>query len=160
MRYLVALVLLFVGSVGVASETLWLYDKNRDGEGMVMTKLDNGGVVFALYTFSDSNGYPIPPVVSPPRPDPSIRVCTGTAVWFTGLSALLADGIAIGTVYFNTPIDYPYARDGSVSEATDVGTFLLTEDIEGYDLVIESNGSLPNLAVFNQVYEFRKVLVR
>ena len=160
MRYLVALVLLFVGSVGVASETLWLYDKNRDGEGMVMTKLDNGGVVFALYTFSDSNGYPIPPVVSPPRPDPSIRVCTGTAVWFTGYSSLLADGIAIGSVYFAQPLNYPQAQDRAVSESTEVGTFLLTKDAEGFDLIVESNGALPNLAVFNQVYEFRNVLVR
>ena len=158
MKILLTLILLAFNVT--ASETLWIYNAQKDGEGMVMTKLDNGGVVFALYTFSDSNGYPIPPVVSPPRPDPSITVCAGTAVWFTGLSALLADGIAIGTVYFNTPIDYPYARDGSVSEATDVGTFLLTKDIEGYDLLIESNGALPNLAVFNQVYEFRNVLVR
>jgi len=158
MKILLTLILLAFNVT--ASETLWLYNVDRDGEGMVMTKLDNGGVVFALYTFSDSNGYPTPPVVSPPRPGPSITVCAGTAVWFTGLSSLLADGIATGTVYFSTPIDYPYARDGSVSAATDVGTFLLTEGIEGYDLVIESNGALPNLAVFNQVYEFRKVLVR
>ena len=158
MKILLTLILLAFNDT--ASETLWLYNVDRDGEGMVMTKLDNGGVVFALYTFSDSNGYPIPPVVSPPRPDPSIRVCTGTAVWFTGYSSLLADGIAIGSVYFAQPLNYPQAQDRAVSESTEVGTFLLTKDAEGFDLVIESNGALPNLAVFNQVYEFRKVLVR
>ena len=43
MKILLALILLAFNVT--ASETLWLYNVDRDGEGMVMTKLDRKSVV-------------------------------------------------------------------------------------------------------------------
>jgi len=146
-------------ALNVQAESGFYYDKSRSGEGITIAETADGGVAWVLFTYVDKS-VSVPPVVSPPKPSFTIESCNSATLWLTGQSVLLANGFAIGEVYINVTDDYPFATDDSVSEAIQIGTFLIERVDEGFELTIDSNGSLAALSIFDRTFKFISPLAR
>jgi hypothetical protein len=133
------------------AETAWYMDIDRSGEGIILSELDDGRLVFAFYSHTAKNtGLPNP---SPKPPPP--RFCDKYTVWFTGLSELYEDGHASGIVYYDVAVDdFPVATQGLVSESVEVGTFIIDSVDDGFVLLMETNHVMCNLSVFGEPHFF------
>lgn len=158
MKTLLTIILLMLANTSWA-ESGFYYDVTRSGEGISVAETADGGIAWVLFTFIDGK-ISVPPIVSPPPPTEVIAQCANSTLWLTGQSLVLADGFAIGEVYLNVPPDYPFATANAVSAPLVVGTFLMEVDGDGFDLIIESNHSLPNLSVFDHTFTFINPLAR
>ena len=107
---------------------------------------------------------PAPPVVSPTPPQvPGEPIDTnlygGIPVWYIGYGAY-KDGIALGDMYYNKPISYPYSFDGLLSNEYKVATFLMDGNDEGFDLYLDCNRRLPSgLYMCNNVMTFKSLII-
>lgn len=152
-------IIAFLLSQAALADTAWYYNTERSGEGVVVTTTDDGRLAFAYFTQTGSS-FPIPPQVSPPPPVSTQIACQSSPIWFTGVG-VYADGAAIGELRYDVPIaDYPQSKDNRVSKSLDVGVFLMEKTETGFRLVLETNHVLPNLSVFNRVYEFDTLLTK
>jgi hypothetical protein len=146
MKRIFTMICLFLLSTSVMAKTAWYYDPDRSGEGIVLSELDDGRLVFSYYTHSALKTE-APPVVSPQPPEPLF--CDVKNLWFTGLSEYYANGIAIGEVYYDVPVDtYPASVDGNVSNSVVVADFIITSEGDGFVLYMESNHVMCDLTVF------------
>jgi len=156
MKILFALILFTLANTAM-SDTAWFYDTGRSGEGVIVTTTEDGRLAFAFFTHVGS-AVPVPPVVSPTPPEPTQSMCKSSTIWFTGIGVYVDDA-AIGELRFDIPItEYPQSRSGRVSESITVGTFLVEKTNTGYRMVLETNHTIPNISVFNRVYEFQTLL--
>ena len=107
---------------------------------------------------------PIPPIVSPAPPGwPGEPVDTnlygGIPVWYIGFGAY-HKGIALGDMYYNKPINYPYSYDGDLTNEVKVATFLMEANGEGFDLYLNCNRRLPSgLYMCNNVMTFNRLII-
>ena len=152
------LILLMALAITAHAKTAWYYDTERSGEGVVVTEIADGRLAMAFYTHAGKAS--VPPQVSPPRPTPIISTCTNSTIWFVGLAAVFADDFAIGTLYYDVAGDYPNAVNGQVSESFEVGTFLIERAGDGFDMILESNGLMPQLSIFDYQFKFRTLLTQ
>jgi hypothetical protein len=149
MKTILAILLMF--AITAQAETAWYMDTDRSGEGIVLSELDDGRLVFAFYSHTAvKSGLP---TVSPPPPEPLF--CDEYTVWFTGLSSTYEDGHAEGIVYYDVAVDdFPIAVNGLVSESVEVGTFIIDSDGDGFVLLMETNHIMCNLSVFGDPHFF------
>ena len=107
---------------------------------------------------------PVYPVVSPTPPqipgEPvDINLYGGIPVWYIGFGAY-KDGIALGDMYYNKPISYPYSFDGDLTNEYKVATFLMDGNGEGFDLYLDCNRRLPSgLYMCNNVMTFNRLII-
>ena len=105
-----------------------------------------------------------PPVVSPKPPvipgEPiDTNLYGGIPIWYIGFGAY-KDGIALGEMYYNAPISYPYSFDGILSNEHKVATFLMEGNGEGFDLYLNCNRRLPSgLYMCNNVMTFSRLII-
>ena len=111
---------------------------------------------------NDTEGKEIPPVVSPKPPEGEEVDTTlygGVPIWYVGYGAY-NDGIAIGELYYQQAISYPYAFDGVVADAVVVATFLLDGNGDGFDMYLNCNDLLPtSLYMCNNVMTFNTLIL-
>ncbi len=164
MKYLLSVLLFFSTSIMAASIH---YDNERSGEGLTVSETESGGIAWILFTHLDGGNYSasIPPTVSPPPPviypDLEDIVCEDEApVWFTGHAEIFVDDVGIGPFYYNHAPEYPAAVDGVVADTYEVGTFHIEQLSDGYSLILESNGRMPDMYIFNVVHEFHEEIAK
>ncbi len=123
------------------------YDPDRNGEGIFVVTQDNQ-LAFGMFTFAEKNSV-IEPTVSPQVPyrftscpEPEKFICG--QMWYVG-SGMTIDGITMGDLYMNQPINYPFADlEGMLSDQVAVGVFFLQEMGDGYSLAVDcSNSPIP-----------------
>lgn len=135
------------------AETKWYMDEHRVGEGMVLSELDDGRIVFGFYSHV-SEYIPSYPVVSPPPPYME-EFCDLYTVWLTGLSTDVGKDGAYGKVFYDVAVpDFPLSIDNGdgiherISDQHVVGDFTLIREGEGFVLYMESNYRMCNLSIF------------
>lgn len=111
---------------------------------------------------TETEGKEIPPVVSPKPPEGEEVDTTlygGIPIWYVGYGAY-NDGIAIGELYYQKAISYPYSFDGLVADAVVVATFLLDGNGDGFDMYLNCNDLLPtSLYMCNNVMTFTTLII-
>ena len=144
MKWFLLVVSVLMASVALAEGSFWS-DPNRDGEGLILVKVQDKEV-FAFFTFID-NGYSLPPVVSPAGPP--YDVCSNCQAWFLGTA---------GVLYMSEAIDYPNTLKGGVNVEFAVGKYRMDEFKKGgYMLDIDCNDVLPpSLYMCNNRFYFSK----
>jgi hypothetical protein len=146
MKILLAALMMF--AVTAQADTAWYMDEERSGEGIIVSELDDGRLVFAFYSHSSVDGS-ISPVISPAPPH--YKVCDVDTVWLTGLSELYENGHAEGNIYYDVPFgSFPLAENGLVSRSITVGTFTIDAMGSGFVLVMERNYLICRLSVFGE----------
>jgi hypothetical protein len=115
-----------------------------------------------IVEITETEGKEIPPVVSP-RPPEGEEVDTtlygGIPVWYIG-QGVYKDGIALGDLYYQQAISYPYSFDGLVSDPVVVATFLLDGNGDGFDMYLDCNDLLPtSLYMCNNVMTFNTLIL-
>ena len=153
------------------STPLWAasfhYDNERSGEGITVSETEAGGLAWILFTHTDDGSYlggvPIPPVVSPMPPPPIFEPGDGLCedpvpIWFTGHAVVFVDDIGIGPFYYTHAPEYPLAEDEQLGDNIEVGMFHIEKLADGYSLILESNGVMSDLYIFNVTHEFHESL--
>ena len=152
LKFLIILLLMLVATV-IQAETKWYMDEHRVGEGMVLSELDDGRIIFGFYSHV---GEFIPSYVLPsPPPFYVEQFCDLHTVWLTGLSTEVNKDVAYGDVFYDVSIpEFPQSRDMGdgiherISTQYVVGNFILVRKGEGFILYIESNYRMCNLSIF------------
>jgi hypothetical protein len=141
----IGLVALALFAVSVArADTAWFYDPTRSGEGIVLSELDTGGLVFSFYSFVKT------PFNQPPRFGPDPLYCDEDNIWLIGVADhYIVGDHASGKVYYNRQIpSYPVAVNDRVSDQHHIGEFTAVPSGGGWVIRMENNWTMCDLSIF------------
>ena len=150
--WIMSVVLMCMASICQA-ETKWYMDEHRVGEGLVLSEMDDGRIIWGFYSHVEE--YIIRPPIVSPKPPYKQEFCDFKTVWLTGLSTVVDDNGAYGQVFYDVAVpDFPSNIDNGdgihkrISDQFVVGDFTLVRDGEGFVLYMESNNRMCNLSIF------------
>ena len=161
MKILAALLALLISIPLMASESLVLYNADRDGEG-VSVHINDGHLVMLFFTYRDEILF-LPPIVSPSYPVAPDLSCENNPFWCTLTSHDFDGETATGKVHAAMAHGYPEPVDRRLGNLVEIGTFRLVRAGDGFDLEIDhvtNDLVTPYSYLYSATHRFRSVLSR